>query len=662
VSRFSIGQVILKRYRIVEFIAAGGMGSVFLAMKVLNVDIEDDPSAIKKFKRESNAYRILRHPNIVQYYGLEQTEDTLFMLQAYIDGDSLKAILSKPGNHPLPLPETLSIMKALCAALGFAHNAYEDAIIHCDIKPANVLIDRGGNIYLTDFGIARHAESSSTTMAGAGTPAYMAPEQIREEPVTPETDIYSLGILLYELTTGHKPFVGSEKNSRDSQKSVQEKIRYAHLHNTPTDPSQINPDIPQPLSHVILKALSKDPVNRYHSTQDLFLALCQACNTTIEQVPDRLSQNFMQRIFADRPLPAIDGGTVPPPVPKPKWMWIVFPVVAIFLLFIIKPWDAREQNSITTEPVVTVKSETATPSAVVLDKSTEVSATIAPIWGDKRVSENGQMIMVYIPASEFLMGSSIKDPYFGTEKFKDETPQHQVYLDSFWISETEITNSMFSSFVNETGYITTAEINGKGNVTSLDSEGFAEINGANWRHPYGPGSSIVGMDSYPVVQISWIDANEFCKWAGGRLPTEAEWEKAARGENGSIYPWGDASLTGKMANTADKTLNSSYWSDMSVEDGIKYLAPVKSFEEGASPYGVYDMAGNSWEWVLDWYDPDYYSSQTVWKNPQNSSYSEYKVLKGGSYVNGRKNVRSARRGYNEPDESLDIYGFRCVQP
>ncbi len=274
-----IGEVFLNRFRVDAFVASGGMGAVYrawdlernvaLAMKVLHAERMDDPGAFKYFQREARALEKLRHPNIVPFYGFYPTEDFSFFLEHYIDGPSLHGILRKQAGG-LPIPEALGYMQALCSALGYAH---AKGVVHCDIKPGNVMVDRGGQIYLTDFGIARHAESATTTIAGAGTPAYMAPEQIRAEPVTPATDVYSLGVLLFEMLTGQRPFHGDEAETLGKGATTGERIRYAHLHLPPPDPRSLNPTLQPALTRIITRCMAKAPQDRYPSTAALLVDL-----------------------------------------------------------------------------------------------------------------------------------------------------------------------------------------------------------------------------------------------------------------------------------------------------------------------------------------------------------------------------------------------------
>jgi serine/threonine protein kinase len=273
-----IGTTLLNQYRVDAFVAAGGMGAVYrvwdlkrnvpLAMKVLHSELADDPHMFKRFQREANALKKLTHPHIVQFYGLFHTEDFAFLLERFVDGPSLKDILHQ--QKRLPVPETLVYLRALCAALGYAHAS---GVVHCDVKPGNVLIDRGGNVYLADFGIARHAESTTTTTGAAGTPAYMAPEQIRGEPVTPATDVYALGVMLFEMLTGQRPFRGTEAGTERGGKTPNERIRYAHLHVKPPDPRRWNPSIPSELAAVILRALSKSSAQRYRNAMEMLEAV-----------------------------------------------------------------------------------------------------------------------------------------------------------------------------------------------------------------------------------------------------------------------------------------------------------------------------------------------------------------------------------------------------
>ena len=175
-----VGQIIANQFRVDTFISAGGMGSVFrvwdlkrnvpLAMKVLHPDLAEDHIIFERFKREARALRKLEHPNIVPFYGLFETDSLIFLLERFIDGPTLKEVLTQKSGLPFSDEDVLCIMKALCSAVGYAHN---NNVIHCDIKSANIMVDRGGHIYLSDFGIARHAESDVTAMPGAGTPAYM---------------------------------------------------------------------------------------------------------------------------------------------------------------------------------------------------------------------------------------------------------------------------------------------------------------------------------------------------------------------------------------------------------------------------------------------------------------------------------------------------------
>ena len=290
-----IGKTLLNQFRVDAFLASGGMGAVYrvwdlkrnvpLAMKVLHSNLGEDPSVFKSFQREAISLKKLAHPNIVPFYGLHQVGENAFLLQRFIDGPTLKELLQENKGRPLAISDALVYLKAVAAALHFAHAS---TVVHCDVKPGNVLLDRGGNIYLTDFGIARHADSTTTTMVGLGTPAYMAPEQILEKSVTPATDIYALGVMLFEMVTGQRPFKGTERDTESGGQTVNERIRYAHLHLLPPDPRSLNPQIPEALGQAILKALEKDPKRRYASTQEFFEAVCRALGWNPANVADRV--------------------------------------------------------------------------------------------------------------------------------------------------------------------------------------------------------------------------------------------------------------------------------------------------------------------------------------------------------------------------------------
>lgn len=260
--------------------------------------------------------------------------------------------------------------------------------------------------------------------------------------------------------------------------------------------------------------------------------------------------------------------------------------------------------------------------------------------------------MVYVPAGEFTMGSDDGE--------SDEQPVHTVYLDAYWIDQTEVTNAQFARFVTATGYETTAEQEGTGYAYVDGSGGW--VDGADWQHPSGPDSSLDGLDEHPVVQVSWDDATAYCEWADGRLPTEAQWEKAAgwdgEAQQARTYPWGNT-FDGTRLNFCDH--NCSFdWKDDGVDDRYEDTAPVGSYPAGASYYGALDMAGNVWEWAADWYHSGYYESSPA-QNPQGPSSGDYRVLRGGSWYDLGFGVRAASRDYSLPAFRSGSVGFRCAQ-
>ena len=304
--------------------------------------------------------------------------------------------------------------------------------------------------------------------------------------------------------------------------------------------------------------------------------------------------------------------------------------------------------------------------------------------------------MVLIPGGAFSMGGD------DNKGWRDEYPKHEVIVDSFWMDIHEVTNKQFADFVKATGYVTTAE-------KTLDWEEikkglppgtpkpeasrlapaslvFVPTNnpvplrdmslwwewryGANWKHPKGKGSSIVGKENHPVVHVSWFDAMAYCKWAGKRLPTEAEWEYASRGGlNNALYAWGNEDLmSGKpKANTWE----GSFPYKNKENDGFYYTAPVQSYQPNG--YGLYDMAGNVWEWCADLYNEDYYKSLEgkISHNPKgpessydsNEPYALKRVSRGGSYLchaSYCSGYRNSMRMKNTPDTGSMHTGFRTV--
>jgi serine/threonine-protein kinase len=276
------GQVLCERYRIDAFLGRGGMADVYkawdrermvhLALKLLREDLAEDRIFLRRFEREAKVLETLQHPNIVRYFGLEHERLLAFMLMDFIDGSTLRAFLMERGERGLPMSDVLRIMRPVLAAMHYAHVR---GIIHCDIKPANIMFDRGGRVYVTDFGIARLAEAATVTLVSAGTPAYMSPEQCRgSEELDGRTDLYALGIVLYEmLTGGERPFKGDTAHPTGT---AAERIRWQHLNEVPPSPRTINPEVSPAAEAIVMRCLEKRSSDRFPTATALLSALEQA--------------------------------------------------------------------------------------------------------------------------------------------------------------------------------------------------------------------------------------------------------------------------------------------------------------------------------------------------------------------------------------------------
>jgi sulfatase modifying factor 1 len=292
--------------------------------------------------------------------------------------------------------------------------------------------------------------------------------------------------------------------------------------------------------------------------------------------------------------------------------------------------------------------------------------------------------MVWIPGGEFWMGTD--------DGFPDTQPVHRVQLDGFWMDRTEVSNAQFAKFVDETGYVTVAERKPDpadfpgvppeklvaGSIVFTPPPGevplenhtvwWSYVPGASWRHPEGPQSTLEGRADHPVVQVCWDDAVAYAQWAGKRLPTEAEWECAARGGlERKRYCWGDELLPGGQWQA--NIWQGRFPNENTVADGFRGTAPVGSFPPNG--YGLVDMSGNVWEWCADWYQPNYYR-ESPRRNPQGPSSSfdplepgtPKRVQRGGSFLcSDLYCIRylPGARGKGAPDSGASHVGFRCVR-
>jgi len=259
---------------------------------------------------------------------------------------------------------------------------------------------------------------------------------------------------------------------------------------------------------------------------------------------------------------------------------------------------------------------------------------------------------VLIPGGTFAMGTN--------QGYAFEGPVHQVTLRPFYMDIYPVTNREFARFVKETGFKTYAEQEKWSGVFDRKKKKWVASPGADWRHPTGKGSTIEGKDDYPVVQICYTDAEAYAKWAGKRLPTEAEWEFAARGGlDGQTYAWGNE-LNPKGEYVANYWQGSFPAYDEGT-DGYKDISPVGSYP--ANGYGLFDMTANVWHWVADWYSDSAYAVSAA-SNPTGPAEGTERVIRGGSFLccaNFCAGYRVAARNKNTPDSGTNHMGFRCVR-
>jgi len=698
----------IDKYVIKEKLGSGGMAEVykgyqenldrFVAIKFLHEFLVSDQDFLHRFQREARALAALNHPNIVRVHDFDlYGEKSYYLVMEYIRGGTLKdrlEALAKQGER-IPPSDVVKMTADIADALAYAHR---QEMVHRDIKPGNIMLNEDtGRAVLTDFGIVKLIGNQSVafTATGAliGTPSYMSPEQALGQPGDHRADIYSLGVMLFQMVTGSLPF------NADTPLAVV----MQHVNSPVPHLDSINPNVPSRLQEIIFKAMAKSPEDRFQSADEIAVALREVDSSGKLSKPAILPPSSPALPKSEVAVPTTEASfshtTSQTAHPKKRLIWLslVIGVVILTILGGILTFNGILRDTAATTVVANLPTINATEdlmetrflsptstdvpdltptSQAVVDLATATrpgetpvatltlapspSATFDPnsvpppnaVRGSNWIRPADGMEMVFVPSGTFLMGS---DPDIDTLANNDEMPQHEVSLDSYWIDRTEVTNEQFAIFVADTGYQTTAEVEGWG-LNFLNGE-WQRVEGAFWQRPQGPTSDIVGLENHPVVQVSWNDATAYCEWTDSTLPTEAQWEYAARGVDSSLFPWGNLFDQAK-ANYCDKNCNRDF-ADQEGDDGFALTAPIGSYS-GNSWVGAADMAGNVWEWVNDWYDSNYYENASAY-NPSGPISGELKVLRGGGWYNGIRTVRAAFRSYVIPTGRHDGIGFRCAR-
>jgi serine/threonine protein kinase len=524
-----VGHTIAGRYKLETVLGRGGMSTVYkatdpnlrrpVAVKLIHTHLSTDPNFVRRFEQEAAAVAQLRHPNIIQVYDFDHEGEIYYMVLEFVAGETLQERLKSltASNQSLSVVNATQLMITICDAVAYAH---EHGMIHRDLKPANVMLNPQGEPILMDFGVAKMLDEAQHTATGTvvGTAKYMSPEQARGVRPDERADIYSLGVMFYEMATGQPPFDGESAVS----------IMMKHVNDPVPDISQIQNNVPDELIQVIQKSLAKTPEARYQTAAEMGTALQEVSRSLKETT---LPSPRRERESTD---PSGERLAVSTKQSNQLALWlvgvgialvlIVFGVVALFVMFqFTQFWRSTEEQILTTaEEGLVSASESSLPS-----------------------SER----MVRIRAGTYAVGLDESD--------NASAPSQQVKLTEFWIDQYEVTNAQYEIFLNET-----------------DSEP-----PSSWVE----GTVPTGQENHPVEGITWDMAAAYCQWAKKRLPTEAEWEVAARGPKGLLYPWGNE--------------------EQAIELPRADTYAVGSIAQNRSPFGIFDMGGNVWEWVDQPYAP-----------------------------------------------------------
>jgi eukaryotic-like serine/threonine-protein kinase len=631
----------MDRYHILEQLGEGGMAVVYkaydtrlerdVAIKFIQTEKlskENKGIALKRFKREARLLAKLVHPNIVGIMDFGRFSDSPYLVMPYLSGGTLKNLLgiARPWDY------AFKIIVPIARGLEYAH---KQRVIHRDVKSSNIIMTDTGTPMLSDFGVAKilstdeTIELTETGVLGIGTPEYMAPEQWTGN-TTYQSDQYSLGIVLFELLTGKRPF-SAETPAAIILKQATEPLPRL---------SRLVKNMPDDVEIIINKALARDPRGRFLNIGEFAQALegMMAYNSLALSDVDPIQKNnqYSDDTTRDELLPEFISGRQftnskskrTPDTRKPRLVVMLLFILFLFLSiyssrtpslfnFILGSHKSTltlsvmkqagfEKHTMTATATKTLPS-TFTPSPIaVLSTSTP-----APAIGSIIYSEKDQMALVYVPSGKFTMGSN---------ENLDEQPQHLVDLGSFWIDSTEITNAMYASCVQE----------GACQIPK-------GINSTHYDFYYGNPDFV----KFPVVNVTWKMAKNYCQWAGRDLPTEAQWEKAARGPDGRKYPWGDGMTCARVFVYS-----------------CKKISPfaVGSYPSGVSLYGSYDMAGNVSEWVNSFYLPYPYVPDD---GREGENGTGDRVRRGGSGYFFDNDMRSANRGRGVPSTFAPYIGFRC---
>lgn len=639
------GAVIAGKLRLLSPLGQGGMGVVWAARHLtLETDVAvklirperaaGDPAAIARFEREARATARIAHPNVVKVMDYGALDGAVpYIVMELLRGFSLAELLARGGR--LSFATARSLVQQIGSALESAH---EHGVVHRDIKPHNVFITEGSKGYplfvkVLDFGVAKMLgdadPSGSLTLTETGmvigSAPYMSPEQLEgSKDVDLRSDLWSLAVIVYEALTGTQPFQGSSFVS----------VGAAVLNGRYKPASELRPNLPASIDDWFAKALCLDPDGRFQSAREMIAAFV-AQEGPLEEVEGKAGEAQPIEFAATEIAPAEAGR------PPAESISDSDTAAAAGGTVIHAPATKKPETPNAPAPRSRLARNAAIGAAALL--ATSVAG--ARLWGPLRASGGTGCPagMILIERSTFPMGSPAEG-----ETPSDETPLHDVTVGAFCLDATEVTVSAYEECTSCTSPLT------------VDLEGLTPNGRSFWsQFCNGPESR-----DHPVNCIDWDGATAYCASIGKRLPSEAEWELAARGKDARTYPWGHTPPLGDRLNACgaecsrmlterlEKVGKASWPAMHSGDDSAPATAPVGHYPGGASPAGVLDLAGNVWEWTDSHYCP--YGKEDCGDSRR--------VLRGGGWDTVESQyVRSAHRRPSAPLARGWSIGFRCAK-